>query len=64
MTRPLPTYVRRCPGVGSDVEGWRDGCEDCQRRTTPPIDHPRVAHMTPPPVIAFECPSYIPPEAE
>lgn len=62
MTTTIPADVARCQGVGSDADGWREGCEDCQRRTTPPIDHPRVPRMTPPPVIAFECQSYIPPE--
>ena len=41
----------RCHGVGSDIEGWRDGCEDCQRRTSPG----GRSHMAPPPIIVFEC---------
>ena len=53
--RTLPADEARCPGVGSDSEGWREGCDHCLRRTTPPIDHPRVAHMTPPPIIVFMC---------
>jgi hypothetical protein len=28
----LPNDIARCPGVGSDEEGWREGCEDCARR--------------------------------
>lgn len=51
---PLPADVARCPGYQADGD-WREGCEDCLRRTAPPIDHPRVAHMLPPPVVAFEC---------
>lgn len=55
MTRTLPADVARCPGVISDEDGWREGCADCLRRTTPKIDHPRVAYMEPPPVIVFFC---------
>ena len=36
-------------------------CEDCLRRTTPPIDHPHVAQMTPPSVIVFFCAERIEP---
>lgn len=50
----LPANVARCPGYQADGE-WREGCEDCLRRTAVAADHPRVAHMAPPPVIAFEC---------
>lgn len=57
----LPADVARCVGVGSDAEGWREGCDDCLRRTTPPIDHPRVSHMTPPEIIVFDCAYYIGP---
>lgn len=49
----LPADVARCPGVGDDVEGWREGCEDCRRRTTASGD--RVWWMTPPQTVAFEC---------
>lgn len=55
MTRPLPADVARYSGVGSDAEGWREGCDVCLRRTAPPSDHPRVARMQPPPIIVFEC---------
>lgn len=54
----LPADVARCKGFGSEENGewyWREGCQDCYRRTCPPIDHPQVAHMTPPPIIVFEC---------
>lgn len=50
----LPADVARCTGVGDDVEGWREGCEDCRRRTDP-RPWPFVVAMTPPPIIAFEC---------
>ena len=56
----LSADVARCAGVG-DEDGWREGCADCLRRTSPPIDHPRVAPMTPPTLIVFECEGYIAP---
>ena len=46
----LPDFAR-CAGDGSDNEGWREGCEDCLRRTTPGGDQ----HIKPPPIIVFEC---------
>ena len=49
----LPADVARCPGVGSDAEGWREGCDDCLRRTTGPA--PYQSWLVPPPIIAFEC---------
>ena len=60
----LPADVSRCAGVGSDAEGWREGCEDCLRRTSPPIDHPWVSHISPPEIIVFFCPYYIEQEKE
>lgn len=50
----LPADVARCPGYQADGE-WREGCEDCMRRTAAPAEHPRVANMLPPPIVAFEC---------
>jgi hypothetical protein len=50
----LPADIARCPGVGSDSEGWRDGCESCARRTA--TGEP----MTPPAIIAFWCEFHIP----
>jgi hypothetical protein len=47
----LPSDVARCRGVGDDVDGWREGCEDCSRRLSP---LGRV-HMEPPQIIVFEC---------
>ena len=47
----LPHDFARCPGDGSDDEGWREGCDDCLRRTAPGGEQ----HMGPPPIIVFEC---------
>jgi hypothetical protein len=55
----LPADVARCPGVGSDSEGWREGCSDCLRRTDR-TDHPRVSHMAPPAVVVFWCEFHTP----
>ena len=44
----LPSDVARCPGVGDDTDGWREGCEGCQRRTSPASD--QAWWMTPPPI--------------
>ena len=49
----LPNDYSRCNGVGSDEEGWREGCERCLRRTAEMPE--RCNMMTPPPIIAFEC---------
>lgn len=54
MNIPTLRTLARCPGVGfEDDEGtdWREGCEDCLRRTASP--GPRT--MAPPGIIAFEC---------
>jgi hypothetical protein len=59
----LPADVHRCPGSGSDEEGWREGCEACLRRTSPPADPERVWMMQPPAIIAFWCEYEIPPDA-
>jgi hypothetical protein len=58
----LPNDVARCAGVGSESEGWREGCEDCQRRTSL-SDGDRIVNMMPPPIIAFWCESRIEPNA-
>ena len=58
---PLPDDVERCPGEGSWEDGewdWREGCHDCQRRTSP---GGRVT-IKPPAIIAFECEYRIGPE--
>ena len=60
----LPDDVARCRGAGSEEAGewyWREGCEDCQRRTSPPANPERVLHISPPHIIVFECESLIPP---
>lgn len=50
----LPHDVARCAGVGDDINGWREGCEHCLRRTATGNGE-YVAHMEPPPIIVFEC---------
>lgn len=49
--------IARCPGDGYVEDGeqhWREGCEDCLRRTSP--GHPTYQwYMAPPPIIVFEC---------
>ena len=49
----LPNDIARCAGVGNDEEGWREGCEDCMRRTSPPAE--MQWWIEPPPIIVFEC---------
>lgn len=49
----LPDDIPRCNGVGSDSEGWREGCETCLRRTAPRTEPCWM--IAPPPIIAFEC---------
>ena len=52
----LPNDVARCAGVGSDDEGWREGCETCLRRTSPlPPDAGRSTWIDPPLIIGFFC---------
>lgn len=53
QARTLPADIARCPGVEYDGH-WREGCETCLRRTSPPASD-RQVWMTPPPIIAFEC---------
>jgi hypothetical protein len=60
----LPNDIARCAGVGSDDEGWREGCETCLRRTTPTTMIDRIVLMHPPPVIVFECEYFIEPDKE
>lgn len=50
----LPNDVARCPGYQADGE-WREGCEDCLRRTAPVKVGGWHTLMSPPAVIAFEC---------
>lgn len=60
----LPNDIARCAGVGH-LEGrvmeWREGCEDCLRRTAPRAGE-YVVYMQPPSVIVFECEYRIEPE--
>ncbi len=47
--------VLGCPGDGYSEDGrwaWREGCEDCLRRTRP---DPADGVIKPPPIIAFWC---------
>lgn len=58
--RRLLADVARCQGV--NVEGqWREGCEDCMRRTSLAPDPQRVLWMGPPELVVFECESRIEP---
>jgi hypothetical protein len=52
--------IERCPGVGEQEDGewyWREGCDDCARRTSP---GPRT--LTPPPIVVFECEARLSPD--
>lgn len=55
----LPHDVARCSGVGfqeDDGWDWREGCEDCLRRTATWGGLPGGGvYMEPPSIIAFEC---------
>lgn len=50
----LPNDVARCRGVGIAEDGWREGCADCLRRTSPAVGE-RIPHMEPPATIALFC---------
>jgi len=54
MSRTINGDVARCDGVGSDAEGWREGCERCLRRIAPRAGS-HVNMIAPTPIIAFEC---------
>ena len=56
----LPANVERCSGVEDDSGGWRDGCEDCMRRTDRSA-FPLTAWMVPPLIVVFECEARIAP---
>ena len=56
----LPADVARCAGYSADGD-WREGCDDCLRRTSPPVDPQRVWMMAPPALVVFECESRIAP---
>jgi hypothetical protein len=63
MSPFLPNDIARCRGLSSEEDGviyWREGCEQCLRRTAfrkgiGPI-------IQPPAIIAFECEFLIEPE--
>lgn len=44
----LPNDVARCAGVGSDTDGWRDGCECCARRLSGAATNGRTIFIAPP----------------
>lgn len=58
----LPYDIARCYGVQLDGE-WREGCEDCLRRTSPGHEYWQ-AYIAPPPIVVFECESRIEGEDE
>lgn len=58
--RSLPADVARCSGVEDDHGAWREGCEDCLRRTCRAY-FPQTAWMAPPPMVVFECEARIAP---
>lgn len=45
---------KRCKGSGNDADGWREGCERCQRREITTGEK-----MGAPEIIVFECPFLI-----
>jgi len=49
--RNLHKDIARCRGVGSDEDGWREGCEKCLRR----LSDGGYVNMKPPEVIMLEC---------
>ena len=61
----LANDIARCNGSGSIEDGvqyWREGCEHCLRRTAARPE--LVWMMAPPPIIAFECEYFLPPNGE
>jgi hypothetical protein len=56
MRTTLPNDIARCDGAwiedGED-SCWREGCENCLRRTAPRPEH--YSLILPPPIIVFEC---------
>jgi hypothetical protein len=50
----LPADTARCAGIGSDADGWREGCLGCLRRAA--TGEP----MEPPTIIVFRCEFHIP----
>lgn len=59
---PADDIIAHCPGDGYHEDGqwdWREGCEDCLRRTNP---DPEAGEIKPPPIIAFWCELRIAPD--
>ena len=59
----LPNDIARCDGdwvEDGEDSGWREGCENCLRRTAPRVG--RISRMSPPLIIAFECEYLIEPK--
>ena len=54
----LPNDVARCRGIGSDKDGWREGCENCARRLAINTNT-NVYYIEPPLIIAFWCEFHI-----
>lgn len=59
--RALPADVARCAGYEPEPGDFREGCEDCLRRTDRST-FPLQVWIAPPLIIAFECESRIPPD--
>ena len=57
--RRLAQDVARCTGSGEPGE-WREGCDDCLRRTDRSTS-PLQAWMAPPLIVVFECEARIAP---
>jgi hypothetical protein len=58
--RRLPADVARCAGYEGAPGDWREGCDDCLRRTDRST-FPLQAWMAPPPIVVFECEARIAP---
>lgn len=52
--KQLPNDIARCAGIGSEEEGWREGCDICLRRLSPG-DESHQNYLEPPWIVAFEC---------
>lgn len=57
---PLPADVARCQGYEPEPGDWREGCEDCRRRTDRST-FPLQLWMAPPALVVFECEARIAP---
>lgn len=56
----LPNDYARCAGVGDDINGWREGCENCARRSSTPTGI-MVGAIAPPAIISSWCEFWIGP---